>query len=61
MQIAMSIIWASLISIDHIHDNCHFGFDITMQISHVFCQGANIEMMLFLRKSAGLNSEVSAP
>ena len=32
-----------------------------MQISHIVCQGANIKMMLFLRKSAGLNSEVSAP
>ena len=31
-----------------------------MQIGHVVCQGANIKMMLFLRKSAGLNSEVSA-
>ena len=47
--------------IDHIHDNRHVGFDIIMQISHVVCQGANIKMMLFLRKSAGLNSEVSAP
>ena len=32
-----------------------------MQISHVVCQGANIEKMLFLRKSAGLNSELSPP
>ena len=47
--------------IDHIHNNRHVGFDIIMQISHVVCQGANIKMMLFLRKSAGLNSEVSAP
>ena len=47
--------------IDHINNNRHFGFDIIMQISHVVCQGANIKMMLFLRKSAGLNSEVSAP
>ena len=45
---------------DHIHGNRHFGFDIIMQISHVVCQGANIKMMLFPRKSAGLNSEVSA-
>ena len=48
-------------SIDQIHNNRHVGFDIIMQISHVVCQGANIKMMLFLRKSAGLNSEVSAP
>ena len=48
-------------SIDHIHNNRHVGLDIIMQISHVVCQGANIKMMLFLRKSAGLNSEVSAP
>ena len=47
--------------IDHIHNNRHVGFDIIMQISHVVCQGANIKMMLFLRKSACLNSEVSAP
>ena len=47
--------------IDHIHNNRHVGFDIIMQISHVVCQGANIIMMLFLRKSAGLNSEVSSP
>ena len=47
--------------IDHIHNNRHVGFDIIMQISHVVCQGANIKMMLFLGKSAGLNSEVSAP
>ena len=45
-------------TIDHIHNNRHVGFDI---ISHVACQGANIKMMLFLRKLAGLNSEVSAP
>ena len=51
----------SLLSIDHIHNNRHVGFDIIMQISHVVCQGANIKMMLFLRKSAGLNSEVFAP
>ena len=48
-------------TIDHIHNNRHVGFDIIMQISHVVCQGANIKMMLFLRKSAGLNREVSAP
>ena len=47
--------------IDHIHNNRHVGFDIIMQISHVVFQGTNIKMMLFLRKSAGLNSEVSAP
>ena len=47
--------------IDHIHNNRHVGFDIIMQISHVVCQGANNKLMLFLRKSAGLNSEVSAP
>ena len=47
--------------IDHIHNNRLVGFDIVMQISHVVCQGANIKMMRFLRKSAGLNSEVSAP
>ena len=46
--------------IDHIHNNRHVGFDIIMQISHVVCQGANIKMMLFFRKSVGLNSEVSA-
>ena len=51
----------TLMSIDHIHNNRHVGFDIVMQISHVVCQGANIKMMLFLRKSAGLNSKVSAP
>ena len=48
-------------AIDRIHNNRHVGFDIIMQTSHVVCQGANIKMMLFLRKSAGLNSEVSAP
>ena len=37
------------------------GFDIIMQIAHVVCQGPNIKMMLFLVKSARLNSEVSAP
>ena len=47
--------------IDHIHNNHHVGFDIIMQISHVVCQRANIKMMLFLRKLAGLNSEVSVP
>ena len=48
-------------TIDHIHNNRHVGFHIIMQISHVVCQGENIKMILFLRKSAGLNSEVSAP
>ena len=47
--------------IDHIHDIRHFGFDIIMQISRVVCQGANIKMMLFLRKSASLNNEESEP
>ena len=46
--------------IDHIHDNRHFGFDIIMQISHVVCKWPNIKLMLFLRKSVSLNSEVSA-
>ena len=32
-----------------------------MQISHFVGQGANVEMMLFLLKSARLNKEVSAP
>ena len=49
------------VSIGHIQDNRHFGFDFILQISHVVCQGANIKMMLFLRKSTGLNSEVSVP
>ena len=31
-----------------------------MQISYVVCQGANIEMIPFLGKSARLNSEVAA-
>ena len=55
----MRVLFSALI--DHIHNNRHVGFDIIMQISHVVCQGANIKMILFLRKSAGLNSEVSAP
>ena len=46
---------------NYIHNNRHVGFDILMHISHVVCQGANIKKMLFLRKSAGVNSEVSAP
>ena len=54
----MKLIIRNLNLIDHIHNNRHVGFDIIMQISHVVCQGANIKMMLFLRKSAGLNSEV---
>ena len=44
-----------------IHDSRHDGFHIIMQISHVVCQGANIEMKPFLRKSALLISKVSAP
>ena len=32
-----------------------------MQISYVVYQGANIKMLLFLGKSAGLKTEVSAP
>ena len=50
-----------LFSIDDIHDSCHDGFHIIMQISHVVSQGANNEMMPFLGESALLSSELSAP
>ena len=50
-----------LFSIDHIHDSCHDGFHIIMQICHVVSQGANNAMMLFLQESALLSSELSVP
>ena len=46
---------------DHIHDSRHDGFHIIMQISHLVCQGANNDLLPFLRKSARLNSKVSVP
>ncbi len=45
----------------HIHVSRHDGFHIIMQTSHVFCHGANIEMMPFLGKSARRNSDLAAP
>lgn len=33
--------------IDLIHDNRHDDFDIIIQISHIVCQGVNIEMFWF--------------
>ena len=37
---------------------CFDGFDIVMQISHVVCRGANIDMVLFLGRLARLDDEV---
>ena len=46
-------------SIGLIHDSCHVGFQIVMQISYVLCWGANIRKKANCGKSANRNIEIT--
>ena len=50
--------WKAEQGISLIYNRCHTGFHIIMQISHQFCQGANIAKKTIFRRSALPNSDV---